>query len=163
MAVKPPSDIFTTQVAPALDVARQEIANVGLRPYRSFFLTEKWEGPAKHQGDLIEAEWEEILPPPVRVEVPQGAIAENVGLLQVGAIELQRISRVYTREQLMGRGVNGDDLPENWLFSYVLAPLGQIHGWTYVPSASEPMLRPTEWRVRLNPTNSRRVLPTPDP
>lgn len=152
-------DPFSTVVSAALDQGRTAITQVGLRTYRVFLLIEMFDGAEVGDG-VMTPWWEELLPYP-KVDFNPARVTMAGGGTEVGQALVYKVSRRYTRNQLVGARGDGGNLPPNWRFSYVLAPLGQTHGRTYAPS-SEPSLRAGEWRLAVRPTNRQFVPPTPD-
>ena len=154
-----PNDVFTDEVSPALDEARTELSLLGLREYRCFLLDEFWDG-----GDLgvgtRSLTWEEITPYPL-VSFNPRLIAAAGGSTEQGVILVSKISRRYTREELLGKMFNGQNLPRVMRQHWVIAPLRSLNGRSYAP-AGEPSLQATEWRIPLRPTNEQFPLPSPD-
>jgi hypothetical protein len=147
-----PTDLFTRTVAPVLDKTRAIVQDLGLRPYRVFLIEDRWSGSRKGDGTYYRAILFEITPSPQVVVYSAARIAASGGALQAGTIALRGISRTYTKEQLEGQSIYGDDPPKNRDFFYALQPLGQIHADFYQPS-STPRLLPTEWKISLRPTS----------
>jgi len=156
--VREPEDLFTQEVAPALDEARREIAGVGLRPQRVFLVIDKYEGPGRKEGALVERELTELDPQPAVRTLSAREVAGSGGLYQAGDVALSQISRVnYTNEQLRGKTLAGDDLPERWDFFVAIQDYGRIHAEFYNVQ-SRPVLLPTEWKMTLRPRNKRAPL-----
>ena len=93
-----PQDVFTQEVSPALDEARQILAEVGLRPYRVFLCLDTYSGPYKVLP-LVSRVLTELLPPP---EVEFGGASGDLSrraaaLLPEGQAVLRGISRAVTR------------------------------------------------------------------
>lgn len=154
-------DIFTRKIVPVLNRVRGQVLDqkVGLRMYRVYLMEEIWSGAEVDDGgQIVDVIWSPIDPSPV-VVVPTPRVAEPAGATEEGMIEVRQVNRLYERERLMGLTSFGASLPRNWRFEWVVVPKDQIHGRTYFP-ASEPEMRPTEWRVKLRPTN--RVVTPPE-
>lgn len=156
---KQPSDIFSTEIFAALDGARQEIADIGLRPYRTFLIIDKYDGERRKDGDLIERQVDEILPPPEVRFFSTAKVAFSAGQLQDGDAMLTQISRSLTKEHLRGRNLAGGPFPKHWHFRIALRELGAIHAEFYQPS-SAPQLEPTFWSMNIRPENKRGPLIT---
>jgi hypothetical protein len=153
-----PQDTFSQEVSSALDEGRREIAAVGLRPWRTFLVIDKYDGTRHKQGNLIERELTELDPQPVVRTLSAAEIASSGGVLRSGDVAISQISRVnYTMEQLRGRTLAGDELPDSWDFFYAIQSYGQIHAEFY-NLASTPVLGPTAWRLTLRPRNKRAAL-----
>ena len=157
ITVEQPDDLFTTEVAPVLDEARGIIEELGLRTYRVFLVIDHYEGPAKKQGALVRREPIEIKPAPVVRWASTAKIAMSGGLLQEGSATLVEISRTFTKEQLRGRTIAGDSLPQEQDFWIAVIPRGQVFAEGYVPAA-DPVLEPTSWSMAIRPTNKREPL-----
>ena len=128
---------------------------MGLRPWRTFLVIDKYDGTRHKQGDLIERELTELDPQPVVRSLSAAEVASSGGLLRAGDVAVTQISRVnYTNEQLRGRTIAGDDLPKSWDFFYAVQSYGQIHAEFY-NLASSPVLGATAWRVTVRPRNKR--------
>jgi len=157
ITVEEPDDLFTNEVAPVLDEARGIIAGLGLRPYRVFLVIDHYAGPRRKEGGLVRRELTELTPPPVVAFASTAKIAMSGGLLQEGSATLREISRRYTKEQLRGRTMAGDDLPPTQNFWIAVIARGQTFSEGYI-SASEPVLEPTSWTMSIRPTNQREPL-----
>jgi len=150
-----PQDVFSQEVSSALDEGRREIAAVGLRPWRTFLVIDKYSGTRHKEGDLVERELTELDPQPVVRSLSAAEIAASGGVMRSGDVAVSQISRVnYTIEQLRGRTIAGDDLPRSWDFFYAIQSYGQQHAEFY-NLASTPVLGPTAWRLTLRPRNDR--------
>ena len=149
-----PTDVFTTQVSPALDEARAAIQDVGLRPHRVFMVIETWSGPhRRREGALSSTAIVEVLPTP-KVHFPSATtIALSGGMLQAGSCTLRKISRVlYTETQLLGKNADGSDLDWEFYFYYAIKPLGSDLAAFYHPS-SDVVLQSTSFALDLRPLN----------
>ena len=153
----PPRDVFTSLTG-TMDRAREAIASVGLRMYRVYFLVERWAGQAG-EGEPVARTFTEIAPAPKVRFLSAARIAASGGVYREGAVELTKITRSLRREQLLGQTEQGDRRARNERFSFALVPRGQIHAELYNP-VGEPVLRPLEWTLVLNPITRR--LPAPD-
>lgn len=156
---KPPTDIFSTEVSAALDDARQIVADVGLRPYRVFLVIDKYDGTRRKEGNLVDREVTEILPPPEVRFFSTAKVAFSAGALQDGDAMLTQITRTLTKEQLRGRNIAGGPFPKHWHFRIALRELGAIHAEFYQPS-NAPQLNPTYWEMNIRPENKREPLIT---
>lgn len=154
-SVEQPTDPFSNEVSEALDEARGVLAEVGLRPYRVFIVTDKWTGPGHREGVLEDRELEELTPTPKRRPVSLAIAALLGGASQEGDLILEKISRVkYTEKKLRLRTEDGDEFPRHWDTYYAIQPIGQAHAEFY-NVASLPNLSPTSWSVRLTARNDR--------
>jgi hypothetical protein len=157
VAIEQPDDLFTTEVAPVLDEARGIIEELGLRPYRVFLVIDRYTGPERKQGALEERKLTEIKPAPVVRFASTAKIAMSGGLLQEGSATLEEISRTFTKEQLRGKTIAGDDLPKELDFWIAVIARGERHAERYQP-ASDPVLEPTSWSMSIRPGGRREPL-----
>ncbi len=149
-----PTDVFSTQVSPALDEARTAIQEVGLRPHRVFIVIDTWSGTTRRrEGSVLSTAITEVLPTP-RVEFPSAArIAMSGGMLQAGSCTLRKISRVlFTEATLLGKNADGSAFPVEKDFYYALKPLGEALAAFYHPS-SDTILTSTSYALDLRPLN----------
>jgi len=154
-----PTDVFTTQVSPALDQARSAIQDVGLRPHRVFLVIETWSGGNRRRdGTLESTAITEVLPTPKVVFPSAARIAASGGMLQVGSCTLRKISRVlYTEAQLLGKNADGSDLDQEFYFYYALKPLGSDLAAFYHPD-SDVVLLSTSFALDLRPLSKTGIL-----
>lgn len=147
-----PTDLFT-KLTPTMDAARGVLADLGLRPYRTYRLIEEFEGEIG-DGAVTRRVWDEIVPTP-RVTILSAAyVAASGGRYLDGAVRLSLISRARRREELVGRTLFGDPLPKKQRFLYALVARGQVFAELY-KVAGEPTLLPLSWTLTLNPVNRR--------
>ena len=154
-----PTDVFTTQVSPALDQARAEIQAVGLRPNRTFRVYDTYAGTTRRRdGALLSQAIFEVLPTPKVVYPSATLIAMSGGMLQAGRCTLRKISRVlYTEAELLGKNADGSDLAPQIDFYYALKPLGSDIAEFYYPD-SKVLLFSTSYALDLRALNRRGVL-----
>jgi hypothetical protein len=154
-----PTDIFTVQVAPALDEARAAIQGVGLRPHRVFMVIDQYTDSFYRKTDpLIDQTIAEVLPTP-KVTFPTSAqIAHSGGMLQAGSCTLRKISRtLYTEAELLGKDAAGNALGKDLHFYYAIKPLGSDLAAFYYPD-SDVVLLSTSYSLDLRPLNKKGVL-----
>lgn len=155
-----PSDVFTTKVSPAQDVARGALADVGLRPNRVFLVMDTWSGDARRrEGSVSSTVYTELTPTPKVRFASANMVAHSGGEILFGTVFLEKISRVtYTANQLQGKDSSGNNLAKDLEFSIAIKPLGTLEAELYRPS-SLPVLLSTSFSMVLRPQNERRVLP----
>lgn len=152
-----PIDNVITEASKVLDDARQVIADVGLRPYRTFFVLETFAARVG-VGGVISREWAEILPPP-RVRPSQPWAGSPAGYQVEGQMRVDRVKRTdYRIEDLKGQTLWGDHLPKNKRFVFGVLAAGQMLAELY-QMAAEPELQNFGWAFRLNPINRRESYP----
>lgn len=155
-----PSDVFTTQVSPAMDTARGALADVGLRPNRVFLVMDTWSGSARRrEGAITSTAYTELTPTPKVRIASANMVAHSGGEILFGTVFLEKISRVdYDMNQLQGKDENGDNLAEELEFSIAIKPLGNPEAEFYRPN-SDVILLATSFSMVLRPQNERRTLP----
>ncbi len=147
------------EVSKSLDEVRNILTEIGLRPYRVFWCVETFDGARRGEGNLLSTVFTALSPRPRVQPFSPARVASSGGLIQEGSVLLRGISRSgYTREQILGRLANGNDRPRNESFFYALHPVGQLLAELYVP-ATDPVLDPFGWSLRLNPVNRRITAP----
>ena len=110
----------------ALDEAREVIDEIGLRPYRVYFVAELWSGHKAGEGHVLSRTFTRVLPTPKMRFGGSREAMESVGKRLEGDAVIWKISRLrYTREQLKGLEVNGGRRPGNSRFMIALAPREQ--------------------------------------
>ena len=155
-----PSDVFTTKVSPAQDVARQALADVGLRPNRVFLVVDTWSGTARRrEGSIVSSAYTEILPTPKVTFASANMVAHSGGAILFGTVVLEKISRVdYNANQLGGKDASGNNLAKELEFLIAIKPLGNPEAELYYPE-SDVILLSTSFKMVLRPQNERRTLP----
>lgn len=143
------------------DTVRGVLAEIGIRPYRVFLVTETWTGARIGEGTVSRTIVEMKPAPQVR---GSGSFAiEAAGQRLAGALTLDKISRrAYTREQLKGLTElpAARRRPVTQSFRIGVMPRGQQFLELYVPG--EPTHAKYGWRLTLEPT-AVRIPHTPVP
>ena len=152
------------RVAHTLDRVRGKIADLGLRPYRTFYILERVDDGEQAQGPVSdELEFYEFLPRP-RVRGAPMYPASMAGSRVEGSVRLDRITRDLKREQLILRTFWNDDVGAKTTAHYGLLAEGQSFVELYTRN-SEPLLQPFGWALSLVAINRRvplgTVLPWP--
>lgn len=120
MALKPPDDYQQTllgELAECVDCWRQIPSELGARPYRIYLVKTRWTGRRRGEGVETIANIEEITPTP-KAE-PVSSIQQqlqDIGLDEVGSLQITEISPRYTEDRLMGKNPDGKDIAANESF-----------------------------------------------
>lgn len=101
--VADPERTFASELASAVDGARQIVADLGLSPYRVFVVRVRWSGGAIGRGSPSVVSELELLPTPTIFETSgvRGGMRSG-GNVERGSLELRRISPRYTEDELEG-------------------------------------------------------------
>lgn len=116
----PPDDYNNTllgELADCVDCWRHISSELGARPYRVFVVKTRWTGKRRGEGIEIPVFEEELTPTP-KVD-PISAIQQqlqDIGLDEVGTVNVAELSPRYTSNFLMGRDEQGRGIAANESF-----------------------------------------------
>jgi len=155
----PPKDYKQTllgELADCVDCWREISSELGARPYRTYLVKTRWTGSRRGEGIEKVIDEHEIWPSP-KVD-PVSSIQQqlqDIGLDEVGTLQISEISPSYTEDRLMGRSEKGKSIAQNESFYWELCfqrdnPLERTKRRRFmvtgVPSYEAGRL---QWTVRL--------------
>lgn len=155
----PPDDYNETllgELSECVDCWRQIASDLGARPYRIYLVKTRWTGKRRGEGVENPVDVHEITPTP-KAE-PVSSIQQqlqDIGLDEVGSLQITEISPRYTEDRIMGRTEQGKDIAANESFYWEVVLTRNRPGErakrrrfmvTGVPSYEATKL---QWTVRL--------------
>jgi len=119
------SNTLARRLVPVADALRDLRTTFGMRPYEVHIIRTAWSGGERGVGEEYVTSDLVILPTPRIVDLSTlSAIAQPVGLDEVGLVMLDEISGRYTDDQLRGHRDDGSPpSPEENIFYEVVFPL----------------------------------------
>jgi hypothetical protein len=145
------------------DDLRDMLTQFGLRTYSVSTVRIQWSGGKRGRGTPVVTEQNSILPTP-KIGSLDGLqeLVQNVGISEIGSLELSQVSGRFTEEQLRGFSEAGEGLPQDTEFFYEIEFFPNDTG----PSRKRRftvMGAPTyfpgrlQWSVRLEKSNDDRA------
>lgn len=135
------------QANDAVDQGRQAIEEVGLRVYRVFVLAETYTEQVPGSGSTSLVRYVELLPSPKLKFLP------TTDQRRKRRVEIGKISRSYTADQLKGLEIDGVARSDEETISIGVNVRGssQVERFTIL---DEPRLKPFEWRIEAEATGA---------
>jgi len=96
-----------------IDDLRQIASDLGARPYRVFIIRTRWSGKRRGQGVEEILEERELTPTPKIEPISSVQLQlQDLGMDEVGGLSITEISPRYTENFLLGRELDGSELPK---------------------------------------------------
>jgi len=128
---------------PCVDAARQQLVDLGLRPYTVTVRTRVWSGGEPGSGTPTDTDLE-LTPRPRVMNPSPRLVAASPGVYEDGDLLVDKISRDYTEAQLTGRAI-ADDAEVIW----VLDDGTTTREYRAVEAPEKAPRHNFEWRVHL--------------